>query len=246
MSTNTWDRAKSLTTKHAQSGGIFARLSNDGDKITGAFCGQPYAREVLWTGERYETFDPELPAHAGKKPSLRVALNFYVPAEKAMKIIEGGTQWFKDVLKVRDKYGLDKHLFEIERHGDAGDPKTTYSILPDEKIDDALRATLSTADLHDLERMIASSDAREGTTASAAAPATSAPRSGPIEPRAAGEIVARLKSLPRPDLDQFLTQFRIARVRDLAAADESAARTLLAQLEARHRPGDAQEVDPFA
>ncbi|MFB3852576.1 MAG: hypothetical protein ACE148_01995 [Vicinamibacterales bacterium] len=55
-------------------------------------------------------------------------LNFYVPAENAMKVIEGGTVWFKDVLKIRDKYGLDKWLFEIERHGEAGSPKTTYSL----------------------------------------------------------------------------------------------------------------------
>lgn len=145
-----WERAKTMADKHANPGDIFVRLTNDGDKIVGAFCGDPYPREVIWTGERYEPFDENNSAHLVKRPSLRVMLNFYVHAVGAMKIIEGGTVWFKDVLKVRDKYGLDKWLFEIERHGDAGDPTTTYSIFPEERIDDEMRARIAAADRHDL------------------------------------------------------------------------------------------------
>ena len=155
---NSWDKAKSLADKHANQGGIFVRLANDGDKVVGAFCGDPFAREVVWTGERYETFDAEV--HTDKRPSLRVMLNFFVPAENAMKVIEGGPVWFKDVLKVRDKYGLDKWIFEIERHGEAGNPKTTYSILPEEKLTDELRARIAAVEVHDLERL----DAAEVTT----------------------------------------------------------------------------------
>jgi hypothetical protein len=150
--------ATTMADKHANSGGIFVRLANNGDKIVGAFCGGPYAREVVWTGERYEQFDKNNIAHLGKRPSLRVMLNFYVPAEGAMKVIEGGTVWFKDVLKVRDKYGLDKWLFEIERHGDAGDPKTTYSILPEVKLDDEMRARIAATEPHDLESIGAGND----------------------------------------------------------------------------------------
>ena len=138
MSLNAWESASRLADKHANQGGIFIRLAANGDKVVGAFVGEPFAREVVWTGERYETFDPAV--HADKRPSLRVTINFFVPAESDMKVIEGGTVWFKDVLKVRDKYGLDKWLFEIERHGDAGDPKTTYSLRPAEKTDDTLTA----------------------------------------------------------------------------------------------------------
>ena len=120
---NAWEMAKGLAEKHASTGGIFVRLASNGEKVTGVFCGEPFAREVVWTGERYEAFDPKNAAHQadGKRPSLRVAMNFFVIADGAMKVIEGGTQWFKDVLKVRDKYGLDKWSFEIERRGDAGD-----------------------------------------------------------------------------------------------------------------------------
>jgi hypothetical protein len=102
---NAWESAKGLAEKHASSGGVFVRLATSGDKVTGVFCGEPYAREVIWTGERYEPYDANNPAHQAeaKRPSLRVALNFFVIAEGVMKLIEGGTQWFKDVLKVRDK-----------------------------------------------------------------------------------------------------------------------------------------------
>jgi hypothetical protein len=54
---NSWDKARTLADQHASQGGIFVRLANDGDKVVGAFCGEPFAREVVWTGERYETFD---------------------------------------------------------------------------------------------------------------------------------------------------------------------------------------------
>ena len=119
--TTAWETAKGLVAKHTSTGGIFVRLASNGDKVT---------------GERYETFDAKNPAHQadGKRPRLRVSINFFVLAEGAMKVIEGGPQWFKDVLRVRDKYGLDKWSFKIERHGEAGDPKTKYTILPQKKI----------------------------------------------------------------------------------------------------------------
>jgi hypothetical protein len=229
---NAWNRAAGMADKHANSGGIFIRLANDGDKVVGAFCGEPFPREVIWNGERYDMFDPEV--HAGKKPSLRVMLNFFVPAEGATKVIEGGTVWFKDVLKVRDKYGLDKWLFEIERHGAAGDPKTNYTILPEEKIDSAMRALIDSAGLHDLAA-IGSGDSGDGDP--------------PIDSETVAELVTRLKALPRPDVDAFLGQFRVQRVRDLRMSDVEAARQLLGGLEARaRRRAEPQptELDPFA
>ncbi|MBN2530804.1 MAG: hypothetical protein JXR76_30735, partial [Deltaproteobacteria bacterium] len=151
-----------------------------------------------------------------------------------MKVIEGGTAWFKDVIKVRDKYGLDKWLFEIERHGDSGDPKTTYSILPEEKTDDELRAVIAAAALHDLAN-IGNGEEEEK------APAKS--RAGSINPRVAGELVAQLKALPRSDVDTFLAEFKVERVRDLQASDEAKARKYIARLTA---PQDDSEIDPFA
>lgn len=241
--TTAWEMATTMADKHANSGGIFVRLANNGDKIVGAFCGEPYAREVIWTGERYEQFDENNSAHQGKRPSLRVMLNFYVPAEGVMKVIEGGTVWFKDVLKVRDKYGLDKWLFEIERHGDAGDPKTTYSILPEEKLNDEMRARIAAADAHDLKSIGAGNDEDAGSKSSTAAKKSNN-AAGPIDPRVAGDLVAKLKALPRSDVDVFLAEFGVQRVRDLEAKHETTARAFIDQLLAKQT--QPEEVDPFA
>ena len=240
--TTAWEMATTMADKHANSGGIFVRLAANGDKIIGAFCGEPYAREVIWTGERYEQFDENNSAHQGKRPSLRVMLNFYVPAEGAMKIIEGGTVWFKDVLKVRDKYGLDKWLFEIERHGDAGDPKTTYSILPEEKLDDQMRARIAAAEAHDLKSIGTGNDEGDGRSSTSTKKSSNA--AGPIDPRVAGDLVAKLKALPRSDVDAFLAEFGVQRVRDLEAKHETAARAFIDQLLAKQ--SQPEEVDPFA
>ena len=243
MTTNAWDTASRLADKHANQGGIFIRLAANGDKVVGAFCGEPFAREVVWTGERYETYDPTV--HTDKRPSLRVMLNFFVPDEDDMKVIEGGTNWFKDVLKVRDKYGLDKWLFEIERHGDAGDPKTTYSILPEEKLDDAMRTRIASAEAHDLAALSSGEAASSGDKAPSKPNTDSA---GPIDPRVASELVGRLKALPRSDVDTFLGEFGVKRVRDLKASDVAAAKKALDRLEVAMRAGADEDdsIDPFA
>ena len=151
MTNNAWDTASRLADKHANQGGPFIRLAADGDHVVGAFCGEPFAREAVWTGTRYETYDSAV--HIDKRPTLRVGINFYVPADGVMKVVEGSVYWFKDVSRVRDKYGLDKWLFEIKRHGNAGDSKTTYSILPEEKLDDAMRTCIQNARMHDLQEL---------------------------------------------------------------------------------------------
>ncbi|HEU4409115.1 MAG TPA: hypothetical protein VFS43_27910 [Polyangiaceae bacterium] len=178
--TSTWDGAIHLADKHNTAGSVFVRLQGDGDKVVGAFCGEPYAREVVWTGERYEDFDGNNPDHLGegKRTSLRVAVNFFVPAENAMKVIEGGAGWFRDVVKVRAKYGLDAWLFEIERHGEAKNPKTKYSILPDERIDAAMRARIAAAPLHDLKR-VAGGEAGGGQAPSRGGRTAPGPRDAP-------------------------------------------------------------------
>jgi hypothetical protein len=238
--TDAWTRAKQKADEHAQQSGVFIKLANDGDKVVGVFVGEPFAREVVWTGERYEEFDADNPSQKEGRKSLRVALNFFVPADNAMKVIEGGTNWFKDVLKVRDKYGLDRWIFEIERHGEAGNPKTTYSILPEEKIDDELRSRIAAVKVHDLEHI---NDAT-GEAEEPSAGKTSS-QSGPVDPRVASELVPLLKALPRSALDEFLKRFGIERVRDLKAADEAAARAFIVNLSPA-APAEPVEVDPFA
>ena len=236
-----WDKASGMADKHANQGGIYVRLANDRDSIIGVFCGEPFAREVVWTGEQYEAYDEGNPDHASLRASLRVMLNFFVPADGMMKVIEGGTKWFKDVLKVRKKYGVEKWCFEVERHGEAGNPKTTYSILPEEKLDDEMRARLAAADLHDLKALA------EGTRESSGGADKQAGKrgGGPIDPRASGELVARLKSLPRAAVDGFLSRFGVDRVRDLREADLPEAEKALAGMESEYGAGKDTSIDPF-
>ena len=242
MAVNEWDRASEMAEKHASQSGVFVRLANNGDKVVGAFRGEPHAREVVWTGEKYETYDAEV--HTDKKPNLRVMLNFYVPAEKAMKVIEGGTAWFKDVLKVRTKHGVENWLFEIERHGEAGDPKTTYSILPETQLDSTMLKEIAAAELHDLAGLARGED-RTGLDAPTERKPARKPGNGPIDPRTASELVARLKALPKADLDGFLQKFGVQRVRELKASDEAAARDYLDSLRPAKAAGGKDEVDPF-
>ncbi len=241
---NAWDQAQDLASKHSGSGsGLFVRLANDGDKIIGAFVGEPYAREVHWGGERYEecTGDGCAFCGEGKKPNLRVAMNFFVPEESDMKIIEGGVTWFKDLLKVRDKYGLHKWFFEIERHGQAGDSKTRYSILPDQQIDKEAQAQIDAANQHDLAQVLSGGGGDRFDS-------YDQDDDGTIDSKTASELMPRLKALPRAALDAWLAELGIEKVRDLKTSKLKTARALLDRLEAEQRTGDAgsEEIDPFA
>lgn len=237
---NAWDKAKNLAEKHATQGSIFVRLQNDGDAVVGIFCGEPYAREVYWDGEKYveATADGPPPGATAKTPSLRVALNFYVPSEGTMKIVEGGTQWFRDLVNVREKYGLDKWLFEIKRHGKPKDPKTKYTILPEEKIDDPLRAKISHVPAHDLAQMSAGTDDAETSDGLKV-----------IDLDVARQFADRLRALPRSEADMFLQEFRIERVRDLPNDRMPAALQFLLKLEGTHKSQNGAKesaIDPFA
>lgn len=230
-----WSTAKGLIEKHAAANGVFVRLANNGDKVTGVFCGEPFAREVIWTGDKYEIYNADNPAHqsTGKRPSLKVAINFFVLPEGEMKIVEGSTQWFNDLLKVRDKYGLENWSFEIERHGEAKDPKTKYSILPEDKIDSQLRARIAGAELHDLMAVLLNeADAKKDDS----------PPDTPIDSTAATEIVTRLKRLSRNDVESILGELGVERVRELKKADVNRALNIIA----RYESGVDDEVDPFA
>lgn len=234
--TNTWNAAKELSDKHENTNGIFVRLANNGDKVVGALCGEPHAREVHWTGERYEdcSGDGCSTCTGGKKPSLRVALNLFTLPERSMKIIEGGAVWFKDVLKVRDKYGVENWSFEIERHGEAKDPKTTYSILPEEKLTDELKRVIAEAKLHDLEAVCVGGQSESSDSTQL------------ITEKDAAELIAELKKLPRQKVEALLKKFNLVRVRELTQAGELRFKASLAELLVAESGPAAKEVDPFA
>jgi hypothetical protein len=231
---NAWEQALAMSKKALESGGIFLRLVNDGDKVVVAFCGEPCAREVHWTGTAYA----DCAGHGcdecagGLRKTLRVGFNVYDVADGCMKIMEGGAKFFTDIVKVRNKYGLDKHAFEIERHGAAGSPKTTYTILPDVLIDQGMRTKMATMAMHDLE----SAKVRATVAAEIAASAPATPSTLPIGQRRfeppidvwpAREIHRLLQRLPEPGVNAFLEQFGVAKVTDLRSCDEEPARRFI-------------------
>ncbi|MCP4603964.1 MAG: hypothetical protein GY847_26150 [Proteobacteria bacterium] len=242
--TNGWNHAETLADKHAGAGsGLFVKLANDRDRVVGIFFGEPYAREVHWTGERYAPCMDNGCQYCeeGKKPSLRVSMNFFVPQENAMKIIEGGVTWFKDVMTVREKYGLGKWSFEIQRHGEAGSSKTTYTILPEEKLSDEQIAEISRLDLNELSKVVTG----ENSTASND---RTKQEDKLIDPHVASSFVPRLKAMPREALDTFLEKFGVQRIYDLKASDETIALALISNLETKYKTPETSttEVDPFA
>jgi hypothetical protein len=54
MMIDAWAKAEALSNKILESGGVYVRLANDGDKIVGVFAGEPYTRQVHWSGSAYE------------------------------------------------------------------------------------------------------------------------------------------------------------------------------------------------
>jgi hypothetical protein len=247
---NAWDIAKQMAERHTSS--TFLRLTNDGDKVVGVFVGEPLSREVVWTGEKYlDVKNPEAEKYLkkGRSSSLRVAMNIYVLAEKAVKVYEMGAVVFKDVYKLRDKYGLDTWAFEIERRGAKGDNKTSYTILPEQRLDDATRREIAQLELHDLEKVLNNTDDGEDEEQSFESyegkeDAPKAKQDMPIDSAVLEQVMPRLKVLPRETLDGFLKKFKVERVKDLRAGDEAAVLEFLSRIDATmQRP---QEIDPFA
>ena len=95
---NAWDMAKQMAERHSSSN--FVRLANDGDKVIGVFVGEPFSREVVWTGEKYlDVKNPEAAKYLkkGRTASVRVAMNFYILAEQVVRVYEMGAVVFPPV-----------------------------------------------------------------------------------------------------------------------------------------------------
>ena len=249
MPENAWDKSKELADRHSEGAGPWLRLANDGDKAVGVFLGDPFPREVHFV-ERYVACTGASCPHCGdgKRPSLRVAINFLTGKE--LRVFEMGTVTFKDLLKVRDKYGLDKWSFEVERHGETGDPKTTYSILPEERLSEQQLADIKKLELHDLRKLYeeAGPDDDDGATKGGKTASKAKGDAGKtVDAKTANSLVVVLKSLPREATDRFLAKFGISRVKDIPASRVQEAVKLIDALEAEAKTGKpAEPVDPFA
>lgn len=262
-----WDYASKIADRMERSGGNFIKLENDGDKVVGAFIGDPNVEELVWNGTKYEPFTKKHEAE-GKKPSARFTFNFYTVSENGtsiapkVKVFNCTLKTFKTIAKVREKYGTENWFFEIERKGKKGDTDTTYTVLPDEKIDEETKKRLQRAlaaheaflvDGDDIpEGVLQLHDLRSGggkREESHEEPARKVVRE---EPREAGggpklnELRDRLKALPRDVIDTFLDRFDIQSVKELDTRRIGEAFSFVEQAEAKRMNGTQQRAaDPF-
>lgn len=233
MAGSMWQRTSELVKKHDQ-GGVWIKLANDGDKAAIVFLGEPYPREVCFVDGKYMPFTDKLKAQ-GAKASLRVAFNVAVFDTKEVKVLEQGVAFFKDVEQVRLKYGLEKWAFEVQRHGAAKDPKTTYSILPEKQLTPEMQKELAALPLHDLEKLYG--DTAEGGLGSYDN------EGEPVDAKTAQSITVVLKALPKEAVERFCKKFAITRIKDLPASEVEKAVAYLDTLETEFKTAD---VDPFA
>lgn len=240
MATNMWEQTEEMAKKHDADSSTWLKLANDEDKAVVVFLGEPYPREVSFVDGKYVPADDAVRA-AGHKVSLRVAYNVALPETGEVKVLEQGVMFFKDLVRVREKYGLEKLAFEVQRHGAAKDPKTTYSILPERQLTAEERKSFQAVELLDLPKLYAGELEKEPESEEAAP-------EGPIDPKLATAIVTQLKAMPRQAVDRFLEQFGIKRIKDLPAAQWERAKAFVEKLVAEFdAPATTPvEVDPFA
>lgn len=278
MGNHGWDAGKEAA-EAASSGGLFFKLESDKDKALLVWCGDPYSREVFWTGTQYVDADSDegrvfADNNPKKKPSFRCAMNAFVLDEKndeeeyladdaivanaRMAIFENGVKWFKDLVKIKNKFGLGLWIVEIQRSGKAQDTNTTYSMLPDRKVEeiDGLKDALEAAEINDLENPYDNEDDDEPATTGAGKKKKAAGKgkktaakgskkkaaNGVIAADDATTLITELKQLERSDLDEFMSDFKIKRVKELPGGKLEDA---LAWINAKKDSG-GDEVDPFA
>ncbi|WP_375757397.1 hypothetical protein [Corallococcus exercitus] len=232
---------------HDQGGSLWLKLAGDGDKAVVVFLGEPHPREVCFVDGKYVEFDDKLKAQ-GLKPSLRVALNVALFDSKEVKVLEQGVMFFKDLVRVREKYGLEKWAFEIQRHGAAKDPKTTYSILPEHQLSVEQQKAFQALPQHDLAKLYSGEGDDKGNSLDSFDKKADAKGDGTILPNVAQGIVTALKALPREATDRFLQKFGIQRIKELPTSQVEKARAFVEQLqtESAAPAADETEVDPFA
>jgi hypothetical protein len=246
MAPSMWQQTEEMAKKQEQNSSVWLKLQNDGDKAVVVFLGEPHPREVAFIDGKYVEVDEKMKAE-GHKASLRVALNVALFETQEVKVLEQGVMFFKDLVRVRDKYGLEKWAFEVQRHGAAKDPKTTYSILPEHQLIPEQQRAFQALAQHDLKRLYAGDGGASGGGGSSL-DSFDQKANGTVDPKVAQGIATQLKALPREAVDRFLEKFGVQRIKDLPAAQVEKARAFVEQLETELTAARASEteIDPFA
>jgi hypothetical protein len=244
MAQSMWQQTEEMAKQHEQNAGFWLKLQNDGDKAVVVFLGEPFPREVCFIDGKYVEFDEKLKAQ-GHKASLRVALNVALFDTQEVKVLEQGIIFFKDLVRVKEKYGLDRWAFEVQRHGAAKDPKTSYSILPEHQVSPEQQKAFQALPLHDLGKLYAGENEGGGSSSLGSYDQKAG---GTVDPKVAQAIVAELKALPREAVDRFLQKFGVRRIKDLPAGQVEKARAFVEQVQAELAAPAASDadVDPFA
>jgi hypothetical protein len=251
MANSMWQQTEEMAKKHDQGGSLWLKLAGDGDKAVVVFLGEPHPREVAFVDGKYVEVDEKMKA-AGTKASLRVALNVALYDSKEVKVLEQGVMFFKDLVRVREKYGLEKWAFEIQRHGAAKDPKTTYSILPEHQLSVEQQKAFQALPQHDLAKLYSGEGdgggAKGGQSLDSYDKKTTRRATAPWPPTSRRPLVTALKALPREATDKFLAKFGVQRIKDLPTSQVEKARAFVEQLQTESAaPAAAEtEVDPFA
>jgi hypothetical protein len=257
MSEDAWQQAEEMLKQHEQSAGLWLKLANDKDRAVVVFLGAPYWRDVCFVDGKYVLFDEQLKAQ-GERAVTRVAFNVALYDTKEVKVLEQGVVFFKDLMQIRRKYGLTSWAFEVERHGAAKDPKTTYSILPEHQLSPEQVAEFQALVLHDLPAVYAggggheldSYDRTAGREGHAQPKAAAPVEAGAVvDERTAQLLVTELKKLPRAAAERFCATFRIDRIKELPATQIKKALATLEALVAEFNPTEARSAptpDPFA
>ena len=245
MAPSMWQQTEEMAKKHDQNSSVWLKLQNDGDKAVIVFLGEPHPREVAFVDGKYVEVDEKMKAE-GHKASLRVALNVALFDTQEVKVLEQGVMFFKDLVRVREKYGLDKWAFEVQRHGAAKDPKTTYSLLPEHQLTPEQQRAFQALAQHDLQRLYAGESG--GGSGGSSLDSFDQKANGSIDPKVAQGIATQLKALPREAVDRFLEKFSVQRIKDLPAAQVEKARAFVEQLQTELTAPQASEteIDPFA
>ena len=134
-------------------------LAHDGDEVTLVILGDPYSYEMTYDEGRHHTklYTIE-PKPRGSKFVVRIAINVAVYSTKTVMVLDSSPPLFKEIIAVRNKYGLDKWAFVVSRRYGTPDQTlamhTSYSALPEHQLTDAERAEFVSLPLHNLQKVV--------------------------------------------------------------------------------------------
>lgn len=83
------------------------------EPITVLFRGEPFCYEAVWQGPKWILYDPNYPPHQNITPALRILINVAVIDEDVLfsKYFDMDVTTFKDLVKLREKYGLGNRSY---------------------------------------------------------------------------------------------------------------------------------------